>query len=256
MDKTIKKLGFGLMRLPLKNSKIDMEETLLMLDAFIGNGYSYFDSAPGYMNCASEKIFGELTHNRYNRDEMIVATKLPAWDRRFIYSSESAEKVFNNSLRDMKIDYFDNYLFHNMGEERNFFFEKYNLWKFVIDKKEQGYIRNFGISFHDKADKLDELLCDHKEIDFVQLQVNCLDWTNPFVEAKKCVHIAKKHSKPILIMEPLKGGILANPNAMLLNIINKRNEDPIKFSFDFVNSIENCDVILSGMSSLSQVKKT
>ena len=255
MDNLAKKLGFGLMRLPLRNSKIDLSETSSMIKKFIENGCSYFDTAPGYMDGNSEKVFGEITHDKFRRDEMVIATKLPAWDSRFVHSKKSAEIVFNNSLKNMKIDYFDNYLFHNMGEERNHFFDKYELWDLVYNKKKEGYIKSFGISFHDKANKLDEMLNNHPEIDFVQLQINCLDWLNPFVESKKCLEIANKYNKTIIIMEPLKGGILSNPQKDILEIINKRNDNPIQFAFDFVNSLQGCTLILSGMSSLQQVEE-
>ncbi len=249
-----KKLGFGFMRLPTVNGVVDTRETAQMIHTFIDNGYSYIDTAPGYMNGKSEEILGQLTNGVYPRDFFAVATKLPAWDSR-IRSKQEAQNVFWNSLKNMKVDYVDYYLFHNMGEERNEYFDKYDLWEFVAKNKQEGNIRYFGISFHDKADKLYEILESHKEIEFVQLQINYADWNNPFIQAKECYEVAKHFGKPIVVMEPIKGGILAEPPEEILKLIlNKTDTDAVGYALDFVRSLPECKMILSGMSNEEQMR--
>jgi len=181
----LKKLGFGLMRLPtVEGGAIDIEQTCKMVDRFMEEGFVYFDTAYGYGNGASERAVKTCIVDRYPRGSFLLATKLPAWAG--AKTREEAEQMLYTSLERTGAGYFDYYLLHNLGEHRTHFFDDYDIWSFVQKKKEEGLIRHVGFSFHDKADLLDELLTAHPETEFVQLQINYADWEDPVIEARKC----------------------------------------------------------------------
>ncbi|MBO7529037.1 MAG: aldo/keto reductase [Bacteroidales bacterium] len=252
----IKKLGFGLMRLPISGGILDSNEFTAMVKTFIEAGFSYFDTAPGYMNGLSESFFKQYVSNIYPRHYYQLASKMPAWDKTRIKNQNDVSVIFNNSLKNTGVDYFDYYLLHNIGEKRTEVFEKYHVWEFVQECKKQGRILYYGISFHSKAEELDSLLHDHPDIDFVQLQINYADWNDQIVDAKRCYEIATAYSKPIVVMEPLKGGILFSlPNRLLqlLNIVN--NQSPASWAFRWLKSLPQINLVLSGMSSLEQLKE-
>ena len=206
---TTPKLGFGCMRLPLLDpadqQSIDLEQFKQMVDAFIEGGGTYFDTAFVYHEGASEKALKEALVKRYPRDAYTVATKCLAWAAP---SAEEAKSNLATSLERMGLDYVDFYLLHNVGGERTAKFDAYGMWDFALDAKERGLIRNVGFSMHDGADALDALLTAHPQMDFVQLQVNYLDWDDPVVEARRCMEVAAKHGVPVVIMEPARGGRL------------------------------------------------
>ena len=206
---TTPKLGFGCMRLPLLDpadqQSIDLEQFKQMVDAFIEGGGTYFDTAFVYHEGASEKALKEALVKRYPRDAYTVATKCLAWAAP---SAEEAKSNLATSLERMGLDYVDFYLLHNVGGERTAKFDAYGMWDFALDAKERGLIRNVGFSMHDGADALDALLTAHPQMDFVQLQVNYLDWDDPVVEARRCMEVAAKHGVPVVVMEPARGGRL------------------------------------------------
>ena len=247
----IKKLGFGLMRLPMKDDRIDIEQTKEMVDMFLDRGYTYFDTAYGYPG--SEDTIRQALVERYPRDVFKLATKLPA----FMAGSEAeARAMFETSLKRTGAGYFDYYLLHNLGDNRSKFFDDYNMWDFVAKLKEEGKVVNAGLSFHDKAAVLDEILEAHPEMDFVQLQINYADWENPMTESRKCYEVARKHFKPVIIMEPVQGGNLANPPKQVADILKKANPDAslASWALRFTMDIPNVITVLSGMSDVAQMK--
>ena len=220
---TTPKLGFGCMRLPLTDpadqQSIDLEQFKQMVDAFIEGGGTYFDTAFVYHEGASEKALKEALVKRYPRDAYTVATKCLAWAAP---SAEEAKSNLATSLERMGLDYVDFYLLHNVGGERTAKFDAYGMWDFALDAKERGLIRNVGFSMHDGADALDALLTAHPQMDFVQLQVNYLDWDDPVVEARRCMEVAAKHGVPVVIMEPARGGRLVELPQRVADVLDRK----------------------------------
>ena len=184
LGEKIPKLGFGLMRLPMLGNEVDIEQMKKMVDLFLEKGFCYFDTAFGYLDGKSEEAAKVALVDRYPRESFLLATKLPAWAG--AKTKEEAQRMFEISLERTGAGYFDYYLLHNLGEKRTHFFDDYDIWNFLGEKKEQGLIRHLGFSFHDKAQLLDEILNEHPEMDFVQLQINYADWEDPTVESRKC----------------------------------------------------------------------
>lgn len=249
------RLGFGCMRLPINhNHTIDYDELQRMIDAYLKAGGSYFDTAFGYHKQQSEIALGDVLVRNYPRNQYSIATKLPAW-KHTVTNEDQAKNMFYTSLDRLSTDYIDYYLFQNMGEERSLCFDKYKLWNFVNNLKKQGLIRHFGVSVHDGPEHIESLLKNHPEIEFIQLQINYADYYSISVKSKECYEMAQKYDKPVIVMEPLKGGTLVNPPEIVQNILGendtKRN---VEKAFRFVNQFEGVKIILSGMSSLQQVK--
>jgi predicted aldo/keto reductase-like oxidoreductase len=247
----IPKLGFGLMRLPQKDGTIDLEQTKEMVDLFLAEGFCYFDTSWGYPGSeAASKI---ALVDRYPREKYIFATKCPVWT---VKTQEEARSMLDTSLERTGAGYFDFYLLHNLGKNRTQAFEDYDMWNFVVQKKAEGLIKHIGFSIHDKADVLDEVLTAHPETEFVQLQINYADWENPIVESRKCYEIAQKHGKPIVVMEPVKGGIIANPPRQVVEIFEAVRPDasPSSWGIRYAASLDGVITVLSGMSNIAQMK--
>lgn len=254
LGETIPKLGFGLMRLPMIGSEVDIEQTKQMVDLFLEKGFTYFDTAYGYLNGKSEEAVKTALVDRYPREKFQLATKLPAWAG--AKDAEEARQMFWTSLARTGAGYFDFYLLHNLGDTRTQVFEDFGMWEFVAEQKREGRIRHLGFSFHDKADVLDEVLTKHPEVEFVQLQINYADWEDPSVQSRKCYEIARKHGKPVIIMEPVKGGNLANLPEQAASIFKAANPDASQASWAvrFAASLEGLVTVLSGMSTLGQME--
>ena len=255
---TTPKLGFGCMRLPLLDpadqQSIDLEQFKQMVDAFIEGGGTYFDTAFVYHEGASEKALKEALVKRYPRDAYTVATKCLAWAAP---SAEEAKSNLATSLERMGLDYVDFYLLHNVGGERTAKFDAYGMWDFALDAKERGLIRNVGFSMHDGADALDALLTAHPQMDFVQLQVNYLDWDDPVVEARRCMEVAAKHGVPVVVMEPARGGRLVELPQRVADVLRAANPDAslASWAYRFCCNQPNVLTVLSGMSNLDQVRQ-
>lgn len=254
LGESIPKLGFGLMRLPVKDNVIDMEQMKKMVDRFLEEGFCYFDTAYGYHNGESEKAIKEALVDRYPREKYLLATKLPAWAG--AKSKEEAEQMFYTSLERTGAGYFDFFLLHNLGEGRSHYFDDYDIWSFLAERKKEGLIKHLGFSMHDKADVLDEILSAHPEMEFVQLQINYADWEDPTIESRKCYEVARKHGKPVIIMEPVKGGTLANPPKEVADVLKQANPtaSPSSWAIRFAASLEGIITVLSGMSNLEQME--
>ena len=215
LGEEIRKLGFGLMRLPMKGEVIDVEQTKEMVDRFLEAGFTYFDTAWAY--AGSEDAIRQALVERYPRDSFQLATKNAAWIN--CKTREEAIVQFDTSLKQTGAGYFDFYLLHNLGESRTRFFDDYDMWSFVQEKKKEGLIRHVGFSFHSTPEELEEILKAHPEMEFVQLQINYGDWENPTVQSRACYETARRYKKPVIIMEPVKGGMLASPPEPVADIL-------------------------------------
>jgi hypothetical protein len=251
-EKEIKKLGFGLMRLPQKDGAIDVDQVKEMVDRFMEAGFSYFDTAWAYPG--SEDAIRQALVERYPRESFKLATKNAAWIN--CKTREDAINQFETSLEQTGAGYFDMYLLHNLGEMRTHFFDDFDMWQFVKDKKAEGKIKHYGFSFHSTPEELDEILTAHPDAEFVQIQINYADWENPAIQSRGVYEVARKHGKPVIIMEPLKGGMLANPPEQVAKVFT--DADPEKsvpsWGIRFAANLEGVLVVLSGMSSLEQME--
>ena len=206
--KNVPKLGFGLMRLPMLEGEVDIEQFKKMVDAFLAAGFTYFDTAYGYINGKSEAAAKVALVDRYPRDSFTLATKLPAWAGP--KTAEEAKQMFWTSLERTGAGYFDFYLLHNIGAPRIKSFDDFGIWDFLKERKAEGLIKHLGFSFHDSPEMLDRVLTEHPDMDFIQLQINYADWEDPGVASRQCWEIARRHGKSITVMEPVKGGALAS----------------------------------------------
>ena len=254
LGENIKNLGFGLMRLPMIGDEVDVEQMKVMVDKFLAAGFTYFDTAYGYIGGKSEKAIKEALVDRYPRESYQLATKLPAWAG--AKTKEEAQQMLFTSLERTGAGYFDFYLLHNLGDSRTEYFYKYDIWNFLAEQKEKGLIKHLGFSMHDNAENLDKILTEHPEMEFVQLQINYADWESASIQSRACYEVARKHNKPIIIMEPVKGGSLANLPAPIEKIFKDYNPDASLSSWAvrYAASLDGLVTVLSGMSTLDQMK--
>lgn len=252
LGEEIKKLGFGLMRLPQKDGKIDIEQTKEMVDLFLEAGFTYFDTAWAY--AGSEDAIREALVERYPRERYQLATKNAAWIG--CKTREEAIAQFDTSLKRTGAGYFDFYLLHNLGESRTHYFDDFDLWSWVWEKKREGLVKHVGFSFHSTPEELETILTAHPEMEFVQLQINYADWENPAVQFRACYEVARKHGKPVIIMEPVKGGMLATPPASVTEILKRAEPDssPASWAIRFAANLDGVITVLSGMSDLAQMR--
>ncbi len=252
LGENIGKLGFGLMRLPQDENGIDIEQTKEMVDLFLKAGFTYFDTAWAY--AGSEDAIRQALVERYPRESFQLATKNAAWIN--CKTKEEAYAQFDTSLKQTGAGYFDFYLLHNLGESRTQYFDDFDMWNWVQKKKEEGLIRHVGFSFHSTPEELEAILNAHPEMEFVQLQINYADWNNPAVQSRACYEVARKHGKPVVIMEPVKGGMLATPPESVGEILKKAEPDSsyASWAVRFAANLEGIITVLSGMSNLEQMK--
>ena len=255
---TVPKLGFGCMRFPLIDPKdvtaIDIDQVKEMVDLFMDAGGTYFDTAFVYHDGHSEVALREALVERYPRDSFTIATKCLAWA---LSDAEAAKACLDTSLERLDTDYVDYYLLHNVGGERTKKFDDFGLWEWAQEMKAAGKIRNVGFSMHDGAETLDRLLNEHPEVDFIQLQVNYLDWESPVVQSRRNMEVARKHGKPVVIMEPARGGRLADlPAAVAAPLLEARPDlSQASWAYRFCYNQPGVLTVLSGMSTPDQVRQ-
>ena len=245
-----KLLGFGFMRLPKDGERFDHAVACDLIDRFLSHGFTYFDTAYGYGG--SEVSLREALVKRYPRETYQIADKMTGW---MLSDTLSPEQMFVEQLERCGVDYFDFYLLHSLQPNQLPTYEKYDAWNFCRRMKEAGKIRHFGFSFHGDADLLEQLLTEHPEVDFVQLQINYIDWDDPIIQSGANYAVCRKHGKDIVVMEPVKAGSLAAIKPELLEHF--RALDPAasaaSYALRFVGSLPGIRVILSGMSDSAQM---
>ena len=247
------KLGFGLMRLPQKDGRIDHRQVCAMVDAYMAAGLNYFDTAYVYHGGLSEVEAREALVRRYPRNSFYLATKLPAWA---MHDKTDRDRIFREQLDRTGAGYFDYYLLHSLEDGNNYdTYEQLDCFRWGVQKKAEGLIRHFGFSFHGTPALLKQVLDRHPEIEFVQIQLNYADWNNPVVHSGELYTILKERDIPIIVMEPVKGGTLANLKPELEAIYKQVRPEAsaASWALRFVASLPGVMTILSGMSNEAQM---
>ena len=252
-DKIKNNFGFGCMRLKMTDGEVDYSEFDRMLDRFIGAGFNYFDTAHGYIGGKSETAIRDCLSARYNREDFVLANKLSYW---LFEKEEDIIPLFESQLKACGVDYFDFYIFHALNREAYLKHKKCNSFEVVKGLKAAGRIKHIAISFHDSADVLDMILTEQPSVEAVQLQLNYLDYDDPTIQSRACYDVAVKHGKKVMVMEPVKGGVLVNlPKSAADELDSVGASSPASFALRFAASFPAVFMVLSGMGSVEMVEE-
>ena len=251
-DGVNKNFGFGCMRMPMKDNEIDVEQVKLMVYEFISHGFNYFDTAHGYHSEHSEPTLKQCLTSRYPRESYILTDKLSDF---YFHSQREIRPLFEEQLRCCGVDYFDFYLMHAQSRRNYDQYRDCHAYETAFALKAEGKVKHVGLSFHDTADFLDKILTDFPEIDVVQLQLNYLDWDDASVQARANYEVCVKHGKPVIVMEPVKGGRLADLPDTARKLTDALQVSPAQLALRFAASLPNVFMVLSGMSSIEQMKQ-
>lgn len=247
-----KNFGFGMMRLPMLGEEVDVEQTKQMVDAFLENGFNYFDTAHGYIKGKSEEAVKSCLSSRYPREAYILTDKLT---EPYFEKEEDVRPFFEKQLEICGVDYFDFYLMHAQNKENFQKFKRCKAYETAFALKEEGKIKHVGLSFHDKADVLDQILTEYPEVEVVQIQFNYVDYEDASVESRKVYEVCVKHNKPVIVMEPIKGGSLVNLPEEADQVLRKLGGGSnASYALRFAASFEQMFMVLSGMSSFAQMQ--
>lgn len=251
-EKIMLKLGFGIMRMPLNEGRIDDHDFSEMVDAFLENGFCYFDTAHVYQGGESERALQRCLTSRYPRDAYVLTDKLT--DTCFD-SREQIRPLFEKQLAICGVDYFDYYLMHAQNADLFAKYKRCRAYETALELKAEGRIRHFGISFHDRPEVLEQILCEYPQIEVVQIQFNYVDYEDPAVESRKCYEICRKYDKPVIVMEPVKGGSLAAlPDEGSKVLEDLHGGSPASYALRFAADQEGVMMVLSGMSNMEQLR--
>lgn len=251
--KNVKKnFGFGCMRLPMKNGEVDREVFCEMVDTFMQNGFNYFDTARGYLGGKSETALRECLVKRYPRESFVLTDKLTD---DYFKSGDEIIPFFESQLKACGVEYFDFYLMHAQDKRNYEKFKKCRAYETAFELKREGRIKHVGISFHDKAEVLDRILTEYPEIEVVQIQFNYADYNDPSVQSRLCYEVCRKHNKPIIVMEPVKGGSLVKLPEEANNIIAQMNGgSAASYAIRYAASFEGIFMVLSGMGDMDMMR--
>ena len=244
-----KNFGFGCMRLPLNGEDIDQQAFCAMIDKFIDSGFNYFDTARPYHKGFSEKMLKPCLAQRHDRSEYLLANKLSTW---YFEKEEEVRPLIEDQLATCGVEYFDFYLMHAMSAERHQKYLDTHAYDIAQQMKAEGKLRHVGMSFHDTAEVLDKILTDRPEMEFVQLQFNYVDYDDPSVQSRLCYEVCRKHGKPVMVMEPVKGGTLVNLPEEAKALLT--NGSPASYAIRYAAGFEGIVMVLSGMSNMEQME--
>ncbi len=247
-----KNFGFGCMRLPMNGEEVDYEETKKMIDTFIENGFNYFDTAHGYISEKSEIALRECLVKRYKREDYILVDKLTS---DYFNQEEDIVPFFESQLKACGVDYFDFYLMHAQNADNFEKYKKCRAYETAFALKEAGKVKHVGLSFHDKAQVLDRILTEYPQIEVVQIQFNYVDYEDEGIESRKCYEVCVKHNKPVIVMEPVKGGSLVNiPEAAQKIFDELKGGSNASYAIRFAAGFDQMMMVLSGMSNMEQME--